>query len=259
MKPMKKFTGVLKNNTSIYIYGIFFAFIVWYIISISQGYGNLIFPGPIETVKKLGEILGSKTIYISILWTMLRTLIGFISAFILALILGISIGSFKKTQVFFKPLITILKSAPTAAFVFLFLILSGSRYAPIYIVFILSFPILYEAMVGGLNNIDKEVIDAVKLDGGDNLTIFFNVKLPLSIPYLFVGVLSSFALSLKTAIMAEIIAGDTNYGLGSMITAYRNLEPANLTPIFSITLVAIIIIIVIDLVASRLLKLKKDY
>ena len=84
-------------------------------------------------------------------------------------------------------------------------------------------------------------------------------KLPLSLPYLFVGVLSSFALSFKTAIMAEIIAGDTGYGLGSMITAYRNIEPANLTPIFSITLIAIIIIIIIDIVTSKILKLKKDY
>ena len=256
---MKKFIGALKTNTSIYIYGIFFAFLVWYIISLSQGAGNLIFPTPFETVKKTIEILSSKTIYISIAWTILRTLIGFVSALILALILGLTIGSFKKTQVFFKPLITILKSAPTAAFVFLFLILSGSKYAPIYIVFILSFPILYEAMVGGLNNIDKEIIDAVKIDGGDTISIFMKVKLPLSLPYLFVGVLSSFALSFKTAIMAEIIAGDTNYGLGSMITAYRNLEPANLTPIFSITLIAIIIIIIIDIVTSKILKLKKDY
>ena len=55
--------------------------------------------------------------------------------------------------------------------------------------------------------------------------------------------------------MAEIITGDTNYGLGSMINAYRNAEPANLTPIFAITLIAIIIILLVDLL-STLIKSK---
>lgn len=255
---MKKFTTVLKSNTSLYIYGIFFVFILWYLISISQGYGNLIFPTPHETFIKTIDILSNKTIYVSILWTALRTLIGFLSSLILALIIGLIAGTFSRIQLFLKPIIVVLKSAPTAAFVFLFLILSGSRYAPIYIVFILSFPILYEAIVGGLNNIDKEVLDAVKLDGGDFIKTFTKIKLPLSLPYLLVGIESSFALSFKTCIMAEIIAGDTNYGLGSMITAYRSIEPANLTPIFSITLIAIIIILLIDLASLGIKKLNKD-
>ena len=50
--------------------------------------------------------------------------------------------------------------------------------------------------------------------------------------------------------MAEIIAGNTNYGLGSAITSYRNSEPANLVPIFAITLIAIIIILIVDLIAA---------
>ena len=55
--------------------------------------------------------------------------------------------------------------------------------------------------------------------------------------------------------MAEIIAGDTNYGLGSAITSYRNAEPANLTPIFAITLIAIVLILLVDLL-SVLIKRK---
>ena len=50
--------------------------------------------------------------------------------------------------------------------------------------------------------------------------------------------------------MAEIIAGDTNYGLGSAINSYRNAEPANLTPIFAITFIAIILILVVDLLSQ---------
>ena len=79
--------------------------------------------------------------------------------------------------------------------------------------------------------------------------------MPLSLPYLLVGIESSFALSFKTCIMAEIIAGDTNYGLGSMITAFRSIVPANLTPIFSITLIAIVIVLLINLISAMIHKL----
>ena len=104
---MKKFITALKSNTSLYIYGIFFVFLVWYIISLSQGYGNLIFPTPHETIKKTFEILSSKTIYISILWTALRTLIGFLSSLLLALIIGLFAGTFKKVQLFLKPIMIV--------------------------------------------------------------------------------------------------------------------------------------------------------
>ena len=254
---MKKFTSILLSNTSLYIYGIFFVFAAWFLISISQGYGNLVFPNPIETFKELGNILSKPTIYISIGWTLLRTLIGFVIAFLSALILGVLSGSFKKFQLFLKPLMVVLKSAPTAAFVFLFLILSGSKYAPIYIVTLLAFPILYESVVGGLNSISDEINDALKVDSGRFFKSLFMVKIPLSLRFIAVGLASSFALSFKTAIMAEIIAGDTNYGLGSMITAYRHSEPANLTPIFAITFIAIVIILFVDL-ASVFIKNKLE-
>lgn len=224
-------------------------------ISLSQGAGNLVFPNPIETFAYLGKLLSKPAIYISIGWTLLRTLIGFTAAFLGALVLGVISGSFKKFQLFLKPMMIVLKSAPTAAFVFLFLILSGSRYAPIYIVTLLAFPILYEAVVGGLNSISDEINDALKVDSGRFFKSLFVIKIPLSMRFIAVGLASSFALSFKTSIMAEIIAGDTNYGLGSMITAYRHSEPANLTPIFAITFIAIVIILIVDLV-SLLIKSK---
>ena len=238
-----------------YIYGIFFVFVVWYLISISQGYGNLVFPNPIDTFAMTGQLLSKSYIYKCIGWTILRTLIGFSISFVAAFILGTLAGSFKKIQLFLKPLMIVLKSAPTAAFVFLFLILSGSTYAPVYIVVILAFPILYESMVGGLNSISDEINDALKVDSGKFFRSLIKVKIPLSMRFIVVGLASSFALSFKTAIMAEIIAGNTNYGLGSAITSYRNSEPANLVPIFAITFIAILLILIVDLI-SALVKMK---
>lgn len=249
---------MLTSNISLYVYGILFVLFLWYIISVSQTYGNLVFPSPFETFAKTGELLSGSYIYKCIGMTIARTLIGFGIAFASALLLGLFAGSFPKLKTFLAPLITVLKSAPTAAFVFLFLIISGSKYASIYIVIILAFPILYESVAGGLSSISEEIKNAAKIDSGRFFEIFFKVKLPLSLRYIIVGVASSFALSFKTSIMAEIVAGDTGYGLGSAITSYRNGEPANLVPIFAITLIAITIIILVDLGSFFIKKKFKD-
>ena len=97
---MKKVLNALTSNVSMYIYGIFFVFVIWFFISLSQGYGNLVFPNPIETIKRTGEFLITGYIYKCIGWTILRTLIGFSIAFISALVLGTIAGSYKKIQTF---------------------------------------------------------------------------------------------------------------------------------------------------------------
>ena len=250
----------ITNNYFLYTLGIIFIFLLWLFLSSALGKASLIIPSPIETFKVFGELFVSKYTWESIGWTLLRTLIGFGIAFVIAFILGIIGGNNKYVYTFLKPFIAVLKSIPTAALVFLFLILSGSRFAPTYIVFLLSFPILYESIAGGIRSIPQEINESLRLDSNNIIRPIMQVRIPLAMPYIIVGLASSFALSLKTEIMAEIITGDTNYGLGSMISAYRTIDPSDLTPIFAIALIALIIILITDvigMVINKVIKIDK--
>ena len=245
---MKKLAKTfITSNYTLFTLGIIFVFALWFIFSFSIGKGNLYFPSPYETIIEMGRLLGKSYTYRSLLWTLIRTLIGFGTSFIFAMILGIFAGNFYKLSVFLKPLITILKSIPTAALVFLFLVLSGSKNAPIFIVFLLSFPILYEAFIGGIRSIPDDINDALKLDS-KKVNGIMKVKVPLAAPYVIVGLASSFALSIKTEVMAEIITGSTDEGLGCMISLYRNSDPTNMTPIFAIAVIILIIVLFVDLI-----------
>ena len=213
---------------------------------------NLIFPTPIDVFGETFTLLGKSATYGWIGFSLLNTLKGFAISFAFALVLGSLAGNFPKLQLVFKPLIIVLKSAPTAAFVFLFLALSNISEASVYIVILLAFPILYDSVVAGINNIEKDILDAIKIDMRNSLVPLVKVKLPLAIPYILVGIASSFALSFKTEIMAEIITGNTDNGLGNAIRGYRNLDATNLLPIFAIALIAIIIILLVDLLGYLL-------
>ena len=237
------------SNPFVYTAGLTFVFALWLLISATLGAGSLIFPSPIATFAALGEMLSDSYIYDCLGRTLLRTLEGFGISFAMALVLGSLAGHWTWLQRFFKPGLIVLKSAPTAAFVFLFLILSGASQAPIYIVVILAFPILYEAVVGGINAIPKQLIYAARIDAASPLSMTLRIRIPLAVPFIVLGVMSSFALSFKTTIMAEIIAGDTKPGLGSAIANYRALDPTNLAPIFAIAFSAIVVVLLMDVLS----------
>ncbi len=253
---MKKF---ITNKYVLTILGCFLFLTIWIVISLVVNDTKMIFPDPLSTVKETFRILSKQYVYKCIGWTMYRMLIGFTISFISALIFGIFAGHFKWLKTLLNPIIIALKSIPTAALIFLFLIISGARYAPIYIVVLISFPILYEAISAGISNVPSELIEASRVDGAKWYDIAFKIRLPMSLPYILVGIASSFALSFKIEIMAEIITGDTRNGLGSAISAAQKSDPSNMTVIFAYSLIAIVFILLITILedlATKYLKKK---
>lgn len=253
---MKKF---ITNKYFLTIVGCLLFLGIWFMISVFVGDTKMVFPDPISTVGRTFEILGHNYVYKCVGWTLYRMLIGFSISFAAAMLFGILAGNFPSFKVVFKPFIVALKSIPTAALVFLFLIVSGARYAPIYIVILISFPILYESISAGIHNVPQELLESAKVDGGKFFGTTFKIRLPLAMPYILVGVASSFALAFKIEIMAEIITGDTRNGLGSAILAAQKNDPSDMTTIFAYSLIAILFILIITIIEDVVVRLvKKD-
>lgn len=249
---MRKF---ISNKYTLFSLGILFIIGLWFIISAFFDVNGAIFPSPILTLQSFGNILTQGQTYISLGFTFLRMIIGFIISFVLALIFGMIAGNWPNMYHFFKPLMTVLKSIPTVAFVFVFVVMSNAREAPIYVVLIICFPILYEAVVGGFKSVEKEVIEASKVDGANSVKSAFHIKLPLAVPYIIVGIVSSFALSFKIAIMAEVITGATKNGIGSSIHyAYTQME---MPDVFAYSLLVIILMLLVTLLEDVVKQIAK--
>lgn len=245
MKQLKKF---ITNRIVLTVLGIVFVFLIWEMISLTSKNPTMIFPTPKMTIEEALFLLGKEYTYRCIWGTLKRTLIGFSFALLGGILLGFLVGNFIKTKYFFNPLLTVVKTIPTAALVLLFLVMIGSKNTPMFIVFIISFPIIYESCLGGFSNIDKDLLMALKVDGATFFKGNIMVKFPLAFPYLAVGIASSFALSFKIAIMAEVISGTTSPGLGSIIKASQNNDPTNMVPIFGYSLIAIVLALLTSLI-----------
>ncbi|MGM9858461.1 MAG: ABC transporter permease [Bacilli bacterium] len=246
---MKKF---ISNKYVAFTIGIIVIFLLWWIVSLCIEESIMIFPNPLLVFQNTFKILGGSYIYKCIGFSFLKVFIGFIISFILALIFGIIAGNFEFFYNFMKPIITTLKAIPTATLVFFFLVLVGAKNAPILMVILLSFPIIYDSIASGIKNIDKDLMDNMLLDGGKNFRNIMKLEVPLIYKYILLGISSSFALSFKIEIMAEILTGNTSLGLGSAILAAQRNDPTNMIPIFSYSLITIIFVLIISFIFKKI-------
>ena len=266
------------NHKRVYtIIGIILIFIIWLLISLIIDEQKLIFPGPIETIAYLKFLLVKKSTYTSILITIMKTLIGFLISLFFALILGIisglnkiikkhqsknnlTINTTDKIKLVLNPIITVFKAVPTASVLFLFLVIAGVKNAPIFVVILISLPVLYDSVVGGMENIPKELKDVTRLESGKKLSTILKIYIPLAANYIIVGITSAFGLAYKVEIMSEILTGDTTLGNGIGVAIHNvQINEVNMTPIFAWTLIAIILLLIINFLANLIkTKMKKN-
>lgn len=244
---MKKF---ITNKYTLICLGIILLIGLWFLATLIFDKNSMIFPSPIVTFDAMIKLLGLAYTYQCLGFSILKMLIGFGMAFIIAFILALIVRDDERLYIVMSPIITALKAIPTAAVVFLFVVLVKAQYAPCFLVTIISLPILYESLVNGMRNIDQQVLDAVRIDGGKGIQKVVRIQLPLAMPYLIVGIISSFSLSFKIEIMSEIVTGYTRNGLGSLIKAAQVNDPTNMAVIFAYSLIAILLMIIVSIPAS---------
>ena len=251
--------SILSKKRIAYFTGIVLLAFLWQAFSLLVGERVMVLPGPEETLKYAVYLLGKSYTYRCITFTMGKMLTGFLISFIIALILGMIAANSEFIEEMFKPFFITLRAVPTASLIYLFIILAGFRNAPMLLVVMVSFPIIYEGVKDGIKNVPLGIANAAKVDGASLFEENIRVKLPLSIPYIIVAMVTSFSLSFKIEIMAEVITGSTNAGLGSAIAGARSSDPTNMVPIFGYSLIAVALMLAIDLIGDILINRFQKY
>ncbi len=210
------------------------------------GQQKMVFPGPLLTFRHMLYLLGREYTYRCIGQTLAKMICGFFLSLLLGLFFGLLSGSFPTFEQLLRPSVITLRAIPTASLVYLFIVLAGFKLAPMLLVVMISFPIIYEGVFAGIGNVPKEMTNAAKVDGSSFFRINLRVKLPLAMPYIIAALTSSFSLCFKIEIMAEVMTGSSNAGLGSAILGARSADPTNMVPIFAYSMIAVMIMLMID-------------
>jgi NitT/TauT family transport system permease protein len=153
---------------------------------------------------------------INITCTLYEFLLGFLATAAGGILLSVILVWSKTVQKIVMPLFVFLNSMPIVAITPLLIIWLGyGLHTNIFVAFLASFfPMVINTMAG-LNSIDHDLLDLVDYLNASKFQVFWKIRLPNALPYIFSGLKICSTLSVMGVIVGELIASDK--GLGYVI------------------------------------------
>lgn len=232
--------------------GIVLLILIWDLIHFATDFNT--FPEFFSVLGSMFILMGESKVWIGLGFTFYRLLLTLVLATALGFVIGLLAAFFPPFETILQPLIYFLTSFPTASMIFVLIIYT--KITCYVLVFLVTFPIIYKVMLGGGKLIIKKYEDPLKMEGRYSASNFFHVEMPLSLPYLFMGLAQATGLGLKVEIMGEVFMSDWRFqGIGAQIhNAYYEVD---MTRLFALTMMAILAMSLVELAlyfAKRSLK-----
>ncbi len=219
-------TSTMKSNKlAIYIFNIFIWITLWGLLSKWLD-NNLLLPSPIVSFMTLIELMGTGTFYVNLLATLYRVIVGIFLSALLGIMAAIGSYFIVALREFLRPLMNGLKTIPVMAVIIFVLLWVRAANVPIFVCFLMCFPVVYTNVLEGLDRLNKEFLEMAHV---------YQVPLKKQILYLYLpGVLSYFnaalnlicGLSWKTVVAAEVLCSP-KFSLGYQLLeskVYLNTE-----------------------------------
>ncbi|GAA5135010.1 ABC transporter permease [Pseudonocardia adelaidensis] len=206
------------------------------------------FPTPPEVVAKAMQLAANGTLQEDLLASLARVLTGFLIGSAVAVPVGFLMGWYTLARGLLEPWIQFFRTIPPLALLPLVLVLLGIGEVPkVFVIFLAAFLACVISTYQGVVSVDRTLIDAARVLGAKDGTIFARVVVPASTPFILVGMRVGLGSAWATLVAAELLAAPA--GLG-----YR-MQQAQLYYDLATIFVSIVVIGVLGLVMDRLLLL----
>lgn len=230
-------------------YGVlsFILFLIgWEIVALVVD-NSLLFPNLIDISTALKNIVIGENFVYTIWNTLSRLFLGIFFAIIFSVILGTLSYKYEIVNILLRPFTIFLRAVPTITIIILVLIWSSTQRVPIVVGFLILFPILYEGILGGLNGVDRNLLNMSKVFKVKLARVIKDIYIPSVYYHISSNIPSYIGLTFKVIIAGEVLSQE-NLSIGGEIFINKiYLESSN---IFA----WIIIIIVLNYILEQSLK-----
>lgn len=240
-----------KNKKSIKNICIFiFWVLIWQITHVIIG-RDIYVPSPFNVFLSLRQLVLQPYFWRSITFSIYRVLSGLAWSILLGITIGIISAMNEHVHDIINPLIIVIKSTPVISFIILAVIWLSSSSVPIFICFLLCFPIIWTNVVTGIRNVDIKLLEMAKVYRIKRLTVIRKIYLPSIIPYVSAACLTAVGLGWKASVAAEVLSLPRN-GIGSYVHSAKVYLDTN--ELFAWTSVVIILSVVFEIMLNKLIK-----
>lgn len=183
-----------------------------------------------------------RSLWSHMLVTLLEALTGFVLANILGMITAVIFVHSKPIEKGVFPLAIALKTTPLVALAPLLVVWMGTGYSSKVVasMLICFFPILVNS-VKGLKAIEHEAWELFSTYKGTKSEIFWKLRLPTSLPYVFSALKISTSLAIVGAIVGEFVGANKGLGYVVLISSYHMDTPIMFSAIIASALCGLLL------------------
>lgn len=206
---------------------IFFFLIIWEGVALYID-NSLLFPRVSEIFLSLKNLVASRD-FILILWnTLSRFFISIVFSLILAIIFSVASYRYEVISFLLFPFIIFLRAVPTIAIIIVVLIWSSVERVPIVVGMLILFPILYESILGGIKNVDKNLLKMSKVFKVPTKRVVRDIYIPSIYYSISSNIPSYMGLTFKVIIAGEVLSQESLSIGGEIFINKIYLESSNI-------------------------------
>lgn len=200
-------------------------------------------PYPWDVMAALWNLLGESIFWSAIGMSLLRIVTGFLLALCVGVALAMLTTRFPVLHTLFSPILSIVRAAPVASFIFVAFLWIKAETMPAFIAFLMVLPLVWGNVRLGIENTDRDLLEMAKVFRLNRWDRWRHIRLPALRPYLQAALSTGFGFAWKAGVAAEILCWPRD-SIGYHIAAAKNLlETAD---VFAWTAVVVLLSVVLE-------------
>lgn len=209
---------------------------------------ELILPSPGQTFRRLSELAAEPGFYLTVLGSLGRVMLGMLLAVLIGIPAAAAAAACHPADRLLSPIVTVIKSTPVVSFIIVAFLWLGSAVLPVFIAFLMAFPLIFTNIREGLRETPPELVRMAKVFRLSPLTKVRRIYAPAAAPYFISAARASLGLAWKAGIAAEVLVYTKN-SIGAAISLSKSyLETVDL---FAWTAVIVILSLLIEFLFAR--------
>lgn len=230
--------------------------LVWDLLVRTGSVSSFLLPYPADVARSFWNSVRGGLFWEYARTTLTESMLGFGAGAAIALPIGYGIARSRVLARTLEPYLAASQAMPSVAIAPILVIWLGYGLKAVVVLcaLIVFFPIVVNTALG-LRTIDRDVIDAARVDGAHGWSMLLHFEAPLAMPAVLTGLRTGLTLSIIGAVVGEFILGDQ--GLGGLLTIARsNFDtPLVFATLFMLMLLASSLYGVARFIEARLLRI----
>lgn len=199
---------------------------------------ELYLPAPLSVLERLSSLVRQPAFWMDVLLSVSRIAEGFGLAVVLAAVLGVLSGLSPFLHALLSPLMTAVKATPVMSFIMIALFWFSSGQVPVFICFLMCFPMVWTPMVEGIRNVDRGLLEMSRLFRVSLPVRIRKLYIPSLLPFFTPACLNALGFGWKVGVAAEVLSHPAR-SIGSHL--YEAKAYLDSTELFAWTVVVILL------------------